>query len=484
MEKRPGEIRCPLRAAALAAPDATAVLGVGRAVSYAELDLRVSSAAAWLSEKGCGPGVRVALYLPQDERYIVLLLALLRVGAVSVPLSTRLPAAGVFRLLRKSGCPVLVSEDGEILENLPRKIVGLSPGALPGPPEERPGEPGLLSLERPATIIFTSGSTGGPKAALHTLGNHYYSALGSNGNIGLRPGNRWLLSLPLYHVGGVSILFRCLLAGATVALPEPGASSGRSIEELGITHVSLVATQLRRLLREKPETGGLTAILLGGGPAPESLLEEAAGRGLPVRNSYGLTETASQVTATPSETGTGFTDFRTAGRVLDHREVSVSGEGEILVRGKTLFAGYVEGGRVERPLDAEGWFHTGDLGEFDASWNLRVLGRSDNLFISGGENVQPEEIEAALELLNGVERAVVTPVPDAEFGRRPVAFVKMADDAAPPENLAGELEKTLPRFKVPVAFHDWPAHADAGRMKPDRELFRSLASRVHLENQT
>ena len=284
--------------------------------------------------------------------------------------------------------------------------------------------------------------------------------------------------------GGLSILFRCLLAGATVALPEPGASPGSSIEELGITHVSLVATQLRRLLKEKPETGGLKAILLGGGPAPESLLEEAVGRSLPVRNSYGLTETTSQVTATPSETGPGLGDLRTAGRVLNYREVSVSREGEILVRGETLFAGYVEGDRVERPLDAEGWFHTGDLGEFDASGNLRVLGRSDNLFISGGENVQPEEIEAALELLEGVERAVVTPVPDAEFGRRPVAFVKMADDGSAAGEPGRRIGGDVAPFQSAGCFLRMAGARGRREDETGPEVFRDLASQVHPEPRT
>ena len=478
MQEPPGRILCPLQTMALATPEAPAIFSVRRIISYAELDGLVSVATTRLQEAGCGPGARVALYLSQDERYIVLLLALLRIGCISVPLSTRLPLEGVSKSLKKAGCSALVSRNEELLGKTPPDTRGLRPEALLGEEGEDTADLAYLPLKRPATMIFTSGSTGEPKAALHTFGNHYYSALGSNVNIALSDGDRWLLSLPLYHVGGLSILFRCLLAGAAISLPEPDVPLDRSITELGITHVSLVATQLRRLLEAGMETGNLKAALLGGGPIPESLLQEPVGRGIPVHTSYGLTEMASQVTTTPA--GAALEELRTSGRALPHREVSVSAVGEIMVRGKTLFAGYVAADGAERPLDAEGWFHTGDLGELDDRGNLRVLGRLDNLFISGGENVQPEEIEAALERAEGVERAVVVPVPDEEFNERPVAFVQTADGPVP-GNLAEKLGETLPRFKVPMAFYGWPDDADTGGMKPDRRFFREVALRIRRE---
>jgi O-succinylbenzoic acid--CoA ligase len=172
--------------------------------------------------------------------------------------------------------------------------------------------------------------------------------------------------------------------------------------------------------------------------------------------------------------------LRTAGRVLPHREVSTSEEGEILVRGATLFAGYVEDENLGLPLDTEGWFHTGDLGEMDENGYLRVLGRKDNRFFSGGENIQPEEIEEALGVLPGVEAAVVVPVDDAEFGQRPVAFVRMVDGST--ADLASELENVLPGFKVPVSFHPWPWESVG--MKVNRAYFRELARRLRPEGRS
>ncbi|HEX5974184.1 MAG TPA: AMP-binding protein, partial [Rubrobacteraceae bacterium] len=317
---------CPLRSAALAAPKSDALVGARGITSYEELDRMVSVAAFRLG--GLESGSRVALYLPKDERYVAWVLALIRAGHVACPISDRLPPRGVARLLEGAACSALISEDEELLQAVGPGLHRLSPEALLREGGQR-AEPADIPQERPATIIFTSGSTGAPKAALHTFGNHYHSALGSNANIALRPGDRWLHSLPLYHVGGISILFRCLLAGATVALPQPGATPGESIAGLAATHVSLVSTQVSRLLRESADLGGLEAVLMGGGPVPPSLVDEALARGLPLHTSYGLTEMASQVTTTPPGAGPG--QLRTSGRALPGRDLSISERGEILV---------------------------------------------------------------------------------------------------------------------------------------------------------
>ena len=414
----------------------------------------------------------MALHLAKDERYVALVLALIRAGHVACPLSHRIPPRGVAPLLERAACSALISDDEELLRTAGANLLRPKPGDL-----LREGKqfaaPVDIPVERPATVIFTSGSTGVPKAALHTFGNHYYSALGSNANIALRPGDRWLHSLPLYHVGGLSILFRCLLAGATVALPQQGTPPGEAIAGFCATHVSLVSTQLLKLLREDSDLRGLETVLMGGGPIPASLVDEAVARGLPVHTSYGLTEMASQVTTTPP--GASLKELRTAGRVLPNREVAISESGEILVRGETLFAGYVDGAELDLPLDADGWFHTGDFGELHKNGYLRVRGRRDNLFVSGGENIQPEEIEEALCRLEGIEEAVVVPVSDEEFGARPVAFVRTDD--LKPGDLAHELEPVLPRLKIPISFHPWPEEAPRG-LKADRMALGERALRL------
>ena len=474
------DIRDPLRLAALASPDAPAIVHRDGILTYRELERRVSATARRLVDSGLERGSRVALYLPKDERYLMLLLAMLRAGIVTCPVSTRIPPQSVAPLLEKVSCSAVVTED-EKLSRSAGHVERLSPAALVDGAASFGVEDTelVVDLDQAATIIFSSGSTGAPKAARHTFGNHYYSALGSNANIPLTRGDRWLHSLPLYHVGGLSIIFRCLLSHAAIVLPDPADSLGESIERYGATHISLVATQLRRLLAEKKVSlEPLKAVLMGGGPIPEHLVEEAAARGVPIHTSYGLTEMSSQVTTTLSRAT--LDELRTSGRVLPHREISISDEGEILVRGETLFASYVENEEIVSPLDSDGWFHTRDLGELDESGYLRMKGRKDNLFISGGENVQPEEIEEALYSLAGLEEAVVVPVPDTEFGERPIAFVRTSNREVDPQSLKRELGTLLPRFKIPDSYHPWPEEAPTA-MKPDRRLFQRYAL-DHLSN--
>jgi O-succinylbenzoic acid--CoA ligase len=453
------------------------------ALTFAELERWTGALARLLRERGVGRGERVGLLLPAGPAYPVLLLALLRAGAVAVPVSARLPRATVPGLLERVGCrrlvadvpalpgsapPLRVDDAGELLHaSRPRSRAAAA--ADDGPP--------LPAFDRgaDATIVFTSGSTGTPKAALHTFENHWASAIGSNRNLRLRPGDRWLLSLPPWHVGGLGVIFRCLLGGAAIAVAAKEEPLAAAIAGLGATHVSLVVTQLHRLMREehgRTALRGLKAILLGGGPIPAALAAAAAQAGAPLITSYGSTEMSSQVTST--RPGDPPAALATAGRRLAGRELSVAADGEILVRGRTLFHGYLDGERVRSAQDAAGWFATGDLGRLDADGRLVVTGRRDTMFVSGGENIHPEEIEREILRFPGVLEAIVVPVPDAEFGERPAAFLHTADGEPP---AAAELElflrETLPGFKVPRRYLPWPEGA-AG-LKPDR---RSLAARA------
>jgi O-succinylbenzoic acid--CoA ligase len=158
-----------------------------------------------------------------------------------------------------------------------------------------------------------------------------------------------------------------------------------------------------------------------------------------------------------------FTSLCSSGKPLRYREVKISDDGEILVKGKTLFSGYLEDEIMVKPFDKDGWFHTGDLGDFDHRGNLQVVGRKDNLFISGGENIQPEEIESYIQNIKGVECAAVVPLRCSEYGNRPLALVSMhAGCELSLEQLRGELEDLLPHYKLPVAVRPFPKDAQRG----------------------
>ncbi len=452
-------------------PAAPALEAQDRRIAYGELDALVQRSAWALLSENLLPGNRVAFWMPPSADLAILLLACWRAGLTAVLLDPRLPPPAVEERLALAPVRLLVSAGGVIPGSertlSPARLAAdlIAPAGRPAPLRRPP--PGI-----PATVIFTSGSSGLPKAAVHTLGNHLASAAGFLEVFPLAPGDRWLLALPLHHVGGLSILFRCILAGAAAVIPESGASLAESVDRAGVTHVSLVATQLARLLRERHDLPGVKLILLGGGAIPPALVEEAVGRGWPVSVGYGMTEMSSTVTAT--RLGDPAEGLRTSGRALPGRHLAISADGEILVAGEMLFEGYLVDGRSESPLDVDGWFATGDIGDVDQAGNLVVRGRKDAMFVSGGENVHPEAIERELASLPGVAEAVVVPLDDAEFGQRPAAFVRMSDGSEPDrESLRAALRTRLPGFMVPVRVFPLPASVG---LKPDRARLARLAS--------
>ena len=440
--------------------------------AYADDAERVASV---FHRAGVQAGDRIAILSLPSSNYPKLIMGCFHAGAVACPLNTRVPRQSLSDWCRRVGIKALCVDDGfsdVVFESVPTLEISEILETSSSEPA-----PHLVDARQPAAILATSGSSGEPKAALHSLGGLSLSAFASNRNVPLAPGDRWLLSLPLFHVSGLGILFRCLWSGATVVVREPDESLEEAILQHEVTHVSLVATQLFRLLQTKGGMEALSrlkAILVGGSAIPASIIGEAYVRKLPVCTTYGLTEMASQVTAT--RPGDPLRTLQTSGRPLLPDTISISPDGEILVRGGTLFRGYVEGDGMELLLTPDGWFATGDLGEFDDAGNLRVLGRRDNMFVSGGENIQPEEVERWLCRLDGVVEAVVVPVQNAEFGRRPVAFVRVAQkEQMQPIRFQMFLEEHIPGYKVPDIFLPWPDQRDDRGMKADREHLRELA---------
>jgi O-succinylbenzoic acid--CoA ligase len=299
-----------------------------------------------------------------------------------------------------------------------------------------------------ATVIHTSGTTAAPKPVELTVGNWTWNALGSALALGLDPGERWLCTLPLSHVGGLSILIRSAIYGTTVVLHERFEAEAvrTAIIAGGVTVVSLVPTMLERLLDaglERPRT--LRVALVGGGPLPPALAERARKAGVPVAQTYGMTEACSQVAT--SAIG----EPETAGRPLLGMRIEIARAaqasgcepvvGEILVQGPTLAPG------AQSP---DGWLHTGDLGTLDARGRLTVTGRKADTIVTGGENVAPAEVEAVLLRHPAVADAGVYGRPHPEWGEAVVASVVLRDGAAiDVEELRAHVAVHLARFKVP-----------------------------------
>ena len=301
--------------------------------------------------------------------------------------------------------------------------------------------------------ILTSGSTGLPKAAVHSLANHIASANGSKSLIDITAKDSWLLSLPLFHIGGLAIANRCALAGASVVFEDKSMSLATQLSRDKISHLSLVSAQLQTLLdSDNCELSQVKAMLLGGGVISADLLQQLETLNIAAYTSYGMTEMSSQIT-----TGKARAD-NSSGTVLPKRELKVT-DGQIWVKGECLFLGYLTQDSFQRPTDSEGWFYTKDLGHWDENANLRIDGRADNMFISGGENIQPEEIEAALKLHPQIDDAIVFAIADDKFGSLPAATIKIANNSvsqpAEPELTAFIADK-IARFKRPRQYYPWP----------------------------
>ncbi|HEX4805577.1 MAG TPA: AMP-binding protein [Conexibacter sp.] len=437
------------RAAALRPGHPAVIDAAGAITTYAELHAAALDAAAVLQAKGVRGGDRVAFAIPAGVPFLAALHAALLLGAAVVPIDLRLAPAE--RAAREQGTTLTVDA-----------------------PLERAGEPDAATLDRldpdaVALVVHTSGTTAQPKPVALTVGNWLWNALGSALALGLDPHDRWLCTLPLSHVGGLAILLRSAIYGTTVVLHERFKTEValEAIERDRVTLASLVPTTLERLLDAGLGVGGtlsLRVALIGGGPLPPSLAARAQEAGIPAAQTYGMTEACSQVaTSLPGEP-------ETAGRPLVGQRVAIGEDGEILVAGPTVAPGVA---------DADGWLHTGDLGAFDAHGRLLVTGRKADTIVTGGENVAPAEVEAALLGHPAVADAAVYGRPDARWGEAVLAAVVLHDGAhAEAEELRAHVAAQLARYKVPkeIGFADALPRNASGKLLR-RELRQDPAVR-------
>lgn len=335
-------------------------------------------------------------------------------------------------------------------------------------------ERGRLAGDDTAAVLFTSGTTGHPRAAVLSRAAFVAAARASEANLSWRDDDRWLACITFAHVGGLSIVTRCLAARRALVLAErfDAAEFPGWVERDRVTLASVVPTMLAMVLDAHPHwraPASLRAVLVGGAHASARLLARAADRGLPVLSTYGLTETCSQVTTAR------MADLRSAADVgagppLAGADVRVV-DGRIEVRGDMLMTGYWN----EPPLVRGAWFDTGDLGEFDARGNLHVHARRSDLIVTGGENVYPAEVEQALEALPGIAAAGVFGVPDEQWGET-VAAALVADGVVPDTTLFAHVDACLAPHKRPrrVCFVDRLPSTPGGKL--DRRALARLAS--------
>ncbi len=463
-----------LRQRARLSPERPALVCGDERWTFAELDRRVSAAVGRLVAAGVRPGDLVALLVGSGSGFVQLAHAVPRAGAVLVPLNLHWTGGELGPLLRDAGAGFLVYDEpnaakaADLRQTQPAfrclPVAELTERCDEGRSESAEVAPDRVDLSAVHSVIYTSGTGGRPRGVLLTFGNHFWSALGSALNLGLRRDDRWLACLPLFHVGGLAILPRSVIYGIPAVVQESfdPAAVNRAIDEEEITIVSVVATMLLRMLEtrgERPYPDSLRCVLVGGGPVPQSLLEECAGRGVPVVQTYGLTEAASQVaTLSPEEA---LRRLGSAGRPLFTTEVRIEGEGgralppgepgEIVVRGPTVMPGYLNQPEATAQALRDGWLHTGDIGELDADGYLYVLDRRDDLIVSGGENVYPAEVEEVLRSHQAVLDAGVVGLSDEHWGQRVSAMVILRGGVDLSEDeLLAFCRSRLASYKVPA----------------------------------
>ncbi len=472
--------------------------------TYAQLREAIQHDRAQLREWGIQNGDVVAILAHNHPVYVRMIIALWELGAIPLPLNTRLTGDEIRYQVEFAGATCLIHADDMPVPDVDVAVYGfpLSPQP-PFPIAWRKGEQksplsmqwggdlGVGTQTSPLSvqdlgvgcIMFTSGTSGKPKGAMLTHDNLIANAVASHERLNMTADDHWLCVLPLYHIGGLSIFVRCFMLGATVSLfPRFDVDSVyHALCTRPITLISLVPTMLYRLLERdvRAWTPSLRLILLGGAAADERLMARCADFRLPVATTYGLTEASSQVcTATPDMTyrkpaSVGKPMNGITIRIVDeHENTCPTGTiGEIAVRGKTVMAGYYHDDASTAKTIRDGELFTGDMGYVDRDGDLWVIQRRSDLIVTGGENVYPAEIEAVLRQFSGVADVAVVGIPDPEWGQI-VACALVGEVDIP--HLQAALRQHLAGYKIPRRWRILPTLPLNSTGKVDKGALRAL----------
>lgn len=468
-----------LAARARATPQATAVIIADKQWNYSQLNDLVDQVVHNLYGQ-TNMGERVAALLPNNLAFVCLVHALARIGAILVPLNTRLSGAEISWQLKHANCSALVFDKttADQVDTINTEGLRLlrSSSLFDGDSVQKDETTPPWDVDAIQAIIFTSGTTGKPKGAMLTFSNHFYSAVSSGYRLGVFPKDIWLCCLPIYHVGGLAILLRSCLYGTAVELHDgfDVAAVSDSLETRKITLVSLVPTMLHRLFRHRgarPWPSSLRHALLGGAAVSAELVSTCQDRRIPVSVTYGLTEAASQVATMgpedvlrkPGSAGKPLLFTRVAIVSEDGRELPATEAGEIIVSGPTVMAGYVQDEESSARVLQNEWLHTGDIGCLDEDGDLWVLQRRDDIIVTGGENVYPAEVEAVMKLHPAVSEACVVGIQDQEWGQRVAAAVVFREsEKSSIDELLSFCRQHLAGYKLPrqtIVLHTLPQTA-------------------------
>ncbi len=441
-------------------------------IRYRDIKNILVNASAALKNSGIKKGQKIALYKENSAAHLILMLLSWIMDFIYVPLNFKTP---IGETLEKMDHDFIFCD--AIINNSDNKILKTDIIFEEDPDTGRKSHLKRIDTGRETTIVYTSGSTGTPKGVVHTVGNYIYSSIGTIEHLKMNSTDRWIQSLPLYHAGGILIFIRTLLCGGTTVLPMDMKDITPEILDNRSTIISLVPTQLIRLIENGMIVESLRsfkAILLGGAPAPKWLIERSIALELPVIITYGSTESCAQVTALKLLENRNI--IHTVGKPLKYREINIDAN-RIIIGGPTLFKYYLIDKKKIFPFEKNGMFITSDSGRLDSQGNLILCGRRDNVFISGGENINPHEIEGALLAIEKISTAIVMPVEHKEFGMVPWAFIETCG-MVNKDSVKAELKKKLPSYKIPKRIVILNEMADRNNMKYSRAQIEKIAARM------
>ncbi|GAA0325825.1 o-succinylbenzoate--CoA ligase [Bacillus carboniphilus] len=434
-------------------PDRIGLIFEGQSYTFQQLWEHSNKWASFLYEKGVRKGHHVGICMKNEPRMVFIIHALQLLGAKSILINRRLTAEEISWQIENSKTTCFVHD----ISNLEVDILTIAIQEDTQPKTTSKAEiVDECSLDDVCSVMYTSGTTGKPKGVLHTYGNHWWSATGSALNMGLSHDDVWLAAVPLFHISGYSILMRSVIYGIPVLLYErfDEAEINEEIIKGNVTIISVVAAMLSRLLENlssRRYSEKFRCMLLGGGPAPYPILKECKDKQIPVYQTYGMTETASQIVTLSPEYA--LSKLGSAGKPLFPCQVRIERKGdeqhgEILVKGPNVTHGYWERPDANTDSYVDGWFRTGDIGYLDEGGFLYVMDRRSDLIISGGENIYPAEVESVLLSHPAVREAGVVGKEHPHWGQVPVAFIVLKEEVRVDQMI--EWAKTkLASYKVP-----------------------------------
>lgn len=445
-------------------------LASDRRWTYGALHVAVDRLAGWIvREYGPASGERIATLSKNNAEMVILQLATIRAGAVFMPLNWRLAVAELEALVADANPVVLFAQDGFTTPPNIGRIIDIAEMLRLGEDGDEPPATARRPFDALATLLYTSGTSGRPKGVMLSEENNFWGCTNLIHGNAVNPSSTFLCDMPLFHTAGLSAATRTpLLAGGTVLVSEgfdPEMTLARmSDPALGVSHYFSVP-QMAATLWNRPEFDPeklrkIVAWAIGGAPNPKAQSERFIGAGIRISEGFGMSETGSNFAIPPFDLKEMLRKAGSCGLPLmtvqtkiiddDGNDVAVGEQGELLVRGPSVASGYWQQPELTAKAFAGGWFHTGDAAMQDGEGYFYIVDRKKDMYISGGENVYPAEVEAALAELPEVGECAVVGVPDERWGEVGRAYViAVPGRTITPEQVIAHCAARLAKFKVP-----------------------------------